>query len=268
MASRSQRKLWRALARRKGRREHGLFLAEGPRLLAELLDSPLVVVHLLHTARAARDPEVRAAVERAAAAGAEVVELGEGEFAGFADTETPQGVLAVVRIPEPGWPAVRGGRILLLDGLQDPGNLGTLVRTAEALGLAGVVCLPGTVDPWNPKAVRAGAGSGFRVPILYRPAEEALARIREAGAALWAADPGGGPFRRGDPAPGRLALALGNEARGVSEPVLEAADRRVSVPMAGRVESLNVAVAGAILMDRTFEAPPGAADPAGGDGGG
>lgn len=257
MASRSQRKLWRALGRRKGRAEHGLFLAEGPRLLEELLESPLSVVSVLHTEEALRDARVQAAAARAAGSGVEVMELGEREFGEFADTATPQGVLAVARIPEPDWPDVGSARILLLDGVQDPGNLGTLVRTAEALGLGGVVCLPGTVDPWNPKAVRAAAGSAFRVPLLYRARGEALDRIGALGAALWAADPTGEPFSRGDRAPTRLALALGNEARGVSGPVLEAADRRVSVPMAGRVESLNVAVAGAILMDRTFEAPAG-----------
>lgn len=252
MPSRSQRKVWRSLLGRKGRSEHGLFLAEGPRVVGDLVASGVEVERLLVTGAATADAEVAGLVRRAGEAGVAVEEVGDAELAELCDTVTPQGVLAVARVPDRGWPAARPARILLLDGVQDPGNVGTLIRTAEAAGASAVVCLPGTADPWSPKAVRAAAGSSFRVPVVTRSWHEARERLRGTGAAIWAADAAGEPFFRGDPAPAELALALGNEARGVSPGVLEAADRRVSVPMAGRVESLNVAVAGAILMDRVL----------------
>lgn len=254
MASRSQRKLWRALRRRKGRERHGLYLVEGPNAVSELLDAGAGIEDLLHTSEARTDPDVRLLLERAERDGIPVLALPEGEFAELADTVTPRGILAVARIPRWGWQDLRSPRILVLDAVQDPGNLGTLVRTAEALGLGGLVCLAGTVEPWNPKVVRAAAGCTVRVPILRAEWPEAAARLRERGARIWAADAGGRPFERDDDAPERLALVLGNEASGVSAPVLAEADRTVSVPMAGRVESLNVAVAGAILMDRIFAA--------------
>lgn len=252
MASRSRRKLWRSLRRRKGRAEHGLFLAEGPRVVSDLLDSPLRTETLIVARSAAREGALAELARRAAAAGVPVETLPDAELEALADTASPQGVMAVGRIPERAWPEREPRRILVLDAVGDPGNVGTLIRTAEAAGAEAVVCLPGTADPWSPKVVRAAAGSAFRIPVLGLGWEAARARIREAGLALWAADPAGEPFFRGEVAPGRLALALGNEAHGISPAVLEAADRRISIPMAGRAESLNVAAAGAILMDRTL----------------
>lgn len=251
MPSRAETKLWRSLTRRKGREESGRFLAEGPLLLGELLDSGLVPEHVLHVASGSGE---RPLLERARAAGARVEAVAEVELAALADTVTPQGVLAMAAIPRVDWSALRSDRILVLDAVQDPGNLGTLVRTAEALGLGGVVALSGTVDPWNPKAVRAAAGASFRLPLLRATWPEARTKLLERGAPVWVADAAGEPFGRGSSAPERLALVLGNEARGVSEAVVRDAERRVSVPMRGRAESLNVAVAGAILMDRLFGA--------------
>lgn len=251
MPSRSQWKLWRSLGRRKGREESGLFLVEGPHLVAELLETDLAE-HVLYTEAAAADDGVAGLLERCAAKRVEAEPVTEGELAEIADTVTPRGVLAVARIPSPEWRRLSVPRILVLDAVQDPGNLGTLARTAEAMALGGILCLPGTVDPWNPKAVRAAAGSTFRMPILGLSRRDLFERLGGARIPLWAADAGGEPVGRRDPAPDRLALALGNEARGVSPEVRRAAERTVSVPMAGRVESLNVALAGAILMDRLF----------------
>lgn len=252
MPSRSQRKVWRSLLRRKGREEHGLFLAEGPRVVADLLGSGVRTEALLLGPSASADPGSAELARAAAAAGVAVEEVEAAELEALSDTVTPQGVLAVARIPERPWPPEERSRILVLDAVQDPGNVGTLIRTAEAVGAGAVVCLRGTADPWSPKVVRAAAGSSFRVAVASAAWEEARARIRAAGAAIWATDLAGAPFFRGDVAPARLALVLGNEARGVSPEVLSEADRRISIPMAGRVESLNVAVAGAILMDRVL----------------
>ncbi len=184
--------------------------------------------------------------------GAEVAWLSESEFDAVTATVTPQGVAAVARIPRADWESVRGQRILLLDGVQDPGNVGTLIRTGEALGVQIVVCLPGTADPWAPKAVRAAAGSGLRVPLLASGSGEALDRLRALDAELWVADAAGPPVYRGVDRPPGLGLALGSEAHGVSDTLRAQADRIVSIGMVKSVDSLNVAVAGAILIDRIF----------------
>lgn len=252
MPSRRENKILRALARRKGRERHGLFLAEGPHLARELVDSELRVEMVLHAGgRDPATPEEREALERLEERGADLREVDGGTLEEFADTATPQGVLAVVRIPRRELDDLPAGGLLVFDGVQDPGNFGTLVRTAEATGMAGAVALPGTVDPWNPKAVRAAAGSTFRVPVAAAPWGDARGWLRDRDVAVWATDPLGEPVYGGEPAPERLALVLGNEGRGVSAEVLDDAHRRVRVPTAG-VESLNVAVAGALLIDRVF----------------
>jgi RNA methyltransferase, TrmH family len=135
--------------------------------------------------------------------------------------------------------------VLLLDAVQDPGNLGTLVRTAEALGVAAVVALPGTVDPWNAKAVRSAAGSLFRVPVLPATWKEARARLAGSGYRLLAAEVGGAPVAA---VHGRVGLVVGNEGAGLSAAVRAGVDGRVGIPLQGRAESLNVAAAAAILL--------------------
>lgn len=252
MPSRAEARRWRALKRRKGRSEHGLFLAEGPRLLEELLRSPPAVRQVLHTPEAAEEPAVAGLLSRCREAGIPCEAVPEGELAEFADTVTPQGVLAVAEIPERGWRDLPAGDLVVLDAVQDPGNAGTLLRTAEALGVAGAVSLKGTVDLWNPKVVRASAGSVFRLPTVDATWDELRERLAAGGVALWAADAAGGPVGRGEEIPARVALVLGNEGAGVRAEILDAADRRVAVPLAGPVESLNVSVAAAILMDRIF----------------
>ena len=198
------------------------------------------------------DDPIPRLVEAFARSGVEVREASARALAELADTVTPQGVLAVARIPDRDWHDLDLARILLLDAVQDPGNLGTLVRTAEAMAMGGVVCLTGTVDPWSAKAVRAAAGSGLRLPLLTASWPDARRHLEVSDVSVWAADPRGTPLRRADRIPARTALCLGNEGSGVSAPVLEVSSRRIALPLAGRVESLNVGVAGAILMDRMF----------------
>lgn len=254
MPSRSQQKLLRSLRTRKGREEEHLFLVEGPRLLPELVDSHLEVVALFYTPEGLADAggdELRHRLEQA---GVHLDQVNSATIREHSDTVTPQGVLAVARIPRREWGDLPDTGILVLDGVQDPGNLGTLVRTAEALGMEGAVSLPGTVDEWNPKAVRAAAGSIFRLPVVHAGWESVEEELRARGMRIWAADLEGQPVDRWEPPPARLALVLGNEGRGVSPRILRSCDRRVRVPISGRADSLNVAVAGALLIDRIFGA--------------
>jgi TrmH family RNA methyltransferase len=169
-------------------------------------------------------------------------------FEGLAPTRHPQGVLAVV--PEPAsrrWPAASGVGVFL-EGLQDPGNLGAIVRSAAALGAAAVLLSEGCADPFHPAAVRGSAGGVFRVA-LERNAEvaDAAARVRAKGGSAWAAEPAGSPFAGWRPRRPALLL-LGAEGAGLSEAATRAVDGRVAIPLERDVESLNVAVAAGILL--------------------
>jgi TrmH family RNA methyltransferase len=169
-------------------------------------------------------------------------------------TETPQPMAALVEPPRWDWTDVLGGQakaaplIVVLAGLQDPGNLGTILRSAEAFGAQAVVSLPGTVSAWNPKAVRASAGSIFRNPLLSVSAEDCFARLREAGVRiLTTAVHGAEPANLVDLA-GPVALVIGNEGNGVPEALTALADGAVTIPCPGPVESLNAAVAASVLL--------------------
>ncbi|HEU4885109.1 MAG TPA: RNA methyltransferase [Longimicrobium sp.] len=250
MLSRREERLLRSLRQRKTREAEGLFLAEGVRAVEDLAASGLPLRFALAASTLGDTPRGRALLDMLAAKRVAVHEATERELAALADTETPQGILAVAAIPTAGLedlaadvePAV----IVVLDAVQDPGNFGTLARTAEALGAAGLVALPGTVDPWNPKSVRAAMGSTFRLPVVAADWEGLSPWLSSRGFATLAAAAGGEALP--DPRPRRAALVLGNEGAGISEDTRARADRVVGIPIRGRAESLNVAAAGAILL--------------------
>jgi RNA methyltransferase, TrmH family len=248
--SRSETARVRSLADRRRREDRGEFLAEGVRVVEELLASPLDLRILVTSSSLGDTPRGRSLLDLAHARGADVREVDERELHSLSDTEQPQGVLAVAGIPEarPAAISLQGGPvvILVLDAVQDPGNVGTLVRAAEALGARAVVALPGTADVWNPKVVRAAAGSLFRLPVLRLRVDEAVTWFREQELELLAAASEGEPLA--PPLPRRAALAVGNEGAGVSADLRAAADRLVGIPLRGRAESLNVAGAAAILL--------------------
>ena len=252
MPSQSQSKHVRALHRRKERRARGEFLVEGPRVLAELLRSGRPVTMVLYTEAALEEPAGRGLLAEAVEAGVPAELVSDAELRAHADTVTPQGWLATAPLPAWTWSDVDGTRLLILDAIRDPGNAGTLIRSAEALGAGGVVVLPGTADPWGPKVVRAASGSSLRLPVLEAEAADVLDRLREWNTPLWVAEADGEIVDRAEPQPQRLALVLGNEGAGVSATMRAAAVRIVAIAMRGRVESLNAGIAGAILMDRLF----------------
>jgi TrmH family RNA methyltransferase len=239
----------RGLQRRRARERTGRFLAEGVRVVEDLLASPVAVRWVLAASSLEDSERGRALLAAARERGVPVRTAPDGEFAALAATEHPQGVLAVAEVPAADAAAVlEGGEprvVLVLDAVQDPGNFGTLVRTAEALGAAGVVVLPGTVDPWNPKAVRAAVGSSFRIPIVALPWAEAAEWLRLHGFRVLAGAVGGGAVPTGL---ARIALVVGNEGVGVSPEVLAGVDATGGVRLRGRAESLNVASAAAILL--------------------
>ena len=249
MLTRREERLLRTLRQRRAREEEGLFLVEGVRTVEDLVASPLPVRFAVASSTLGDTPRGRGLVSAIAARGIPVHEVEERAFRDWADTETPQGVLAVAEIPRAGLAAVPldadPAVLLVLDAVQDPGTCGTLVRTAEALGAAGVVALPGTVDPWNPKSVRAAMGSSFRLPVVEADWDVLEPWLREHGVATVASAVGAPPP---ESLPRRAALVLGNEGAGVSADTLRRADVTLGIPLRGRAESLNVAAAGAILL--------------------
>jgi TrmH family RNA methyltransferase len=239
----------RALRHRKAREERGRFVAEGVRTVEELLRSPLAVDGVLVEDGATEAPRVAALVAAAEARGIEVTGATARDFDSAAGTEAPQGILAVGQVPVRTLDALPTAmpRLLVLDAVQDPGNAGTILRTAAALGVAGTVALPGTVDLWNAKVVRSAMGTTFTHPTLTGTVEELMAFLGRRGLPLWGADAHGTPVAT-LAAPPALALAVGNEGAGLTDAVRRACARTVALPIAESVESLNVAVATGILL--------------------
>lgn len=239
-------KLVRRLHRRKTRERESLVLVEGPHASGEALAADVAVRFAVVSPRL-QNAEGDRLRDRLVAADVDLHEVEDHELAALTDTETPQGVLLVVEEPAYAWPEARtDGRWLLLDAIQDPGNVGTLIRAAAAFACKGVVTLDGTADPWGAKAVRSSAGAVFHVPIHVarsRPLREVMEALPTP---LLAAEMGGGDPRKHVGA--HWTLAVGNEGAGIRPELLDVADARVAVPMAGGIESLNAAVAGAILL--------------------
>jgi len=236
------------------RAREGAVLVEGVRAVAEALDAGVNVSFAVLSAGLAETDAGAALAARLAPL--DVVSVEESDLDRLTDTEHAQGVLLVCAEPRAGLDTIAaGGRYLVLDGVQDPGNAGTLIRAAVAFGLDGVVCLDGTVDPWGPKPVRASAGMVFHVPVVRARAEDLLERLHDAHVPLFVADPHGTDVDE-HPVKESFAIALGNEGRGVRGTVAEAAEGAVAIRMPGGAESLNVAMAGAILLHALTRSKP------------
>ena len=225
-------------------------MVEGVRAAEELVKSSLRIVGALvspHLASNPRGVELRDALAERAV---EIADVTDAEFQSAAETDTPQGVLLIAATPERAlhhFAASDPSRFLILDGVQDPGNVGTLIRTAAALGATATIALPGTVDLWNAKVVRSAMGAHFVHPALHCTWDELRLFLDESRLPLWGSAADGTSADRRS-APSRLALAVGNEGAGLSPHVRDAVERVVSLPLASGVESLNVAVAAGILL--------------------
>lgn len=229
-------------------REGEALLLEGARALGDALDAGVVP----RAVYAASDlaPVDAAAVGRARRAGAEVVEVSPRVLARLSDLESTRALVALADVPSVRLGDLAGLRlVLLLDGLQDPANVGAILRAAEAFGAGGVAMTPGTASPFAPKAFRASAGSALRIPVARNVlSTDLVAWARATGSVLAGADAhlGRDPSALAGVAP--LVLAIGSEGHGLSAPVVLALDVRVTIPLSPRVESLNAAVATGILL--------------------
>lgn len=239
------------LKQKKYRQQQGRFLAEGLRTVEEAVRYG-AVQSIFYTA--IEDERTRTVLEEAAAKQVKLICVSEAVLKKIADTETPQGVIAVC---EMGKSSVEdllatGQMLLVLDRVGDPGNIGTMLRTADAAGLGGFVLLKGSADIYAPKTVRASMGSLFHLPVVSGVSEaEFVSSARKAGYELLVTCLDGADNLYKADLRGRLAFVMGNEANGVTDSLLEAADKRVFIPMQGRAESLNVAMAAGVVM---FEA--------------
>jgi RNA methyltransferase, TrmH family len=223
------------------------------KLLDCALDAGAAVESVYIGAGALTSPGVRESVQRAMGAGARAFELAPGVLERVAVTVTPQPVLSVVRTPTATLENIADAELVLVCiDVRDPGNAGALIRSADASGVGGVVCCDGTVDPFNPKTVRASAGSVLHLPVVTGvESEQVLDWLVAMGYNLRGAVAHGGTPHTEVDWVGRSALVLGNEASGLNDSVTGRLSELVTVPMVGSAESLNVAIAGAVLC---FEA--------------
>lgn len=240
----------RALGQQRREREsRGLAVLEGVRLAEEAVAAGVAVAWVLYTEELAARERGGALIEALRRTGAPCYQVPEAVLAKAASTESPQGVLAVFAPTRAAWEALRGGPVLLGDGLADPGNLGTMVRTAEALGADALILTGAAVDPSNPKVIRAAMGSLFRLPVILEPsAALAVDELRRAGYRLIVAEADGRQLPWQANLSGPVALAIGSEAHGPSADLLAGADETVRIPMPGPAESLNAGVAASLLL--------------------
>jgi TrmH family RNA methyltransferase len=256
----------RQLARPSARaRMGGQFLLEGPEGIREALAAGHVPATVLATERAAA--RHAGTLNTARAAGAKLLLVAEPLLAGLAQTATPQGLVAVmsgVTRALDGLPAAPR-LVCVLAEVRDPGNAGTVIRTADAFGADAVATTSGSVDPQSPKAARAAAGSLFHLPVVAGvPWPDLRAALRERRLRLVGADPHAPATLEAAPLDQPVALILGNEAHGLPGVVRDDLDLAVRVPLAGPAESLNLAAAAAVLLYETARRRRGAADGPGG----
>lgn len=223
------------------RREMGEFVCDGPKLLEEALRWGGRITTVLYEAGrelpAGLPDELR------------VVQAPADLLRSLSTTQTPQGLLFLCRMPQTDLPErLEGSRYLVLDGVQDPGNVGTVLRTADAFGADGLILLPGCADPFSPKTVRASMGACFRLPVWEAGRQELAAAAAGAGLPLYGAALGENTGDVRDVDLRRCAVVIGSEGRGISGETLELCTGTIRIPMRERCESLNAAVAAAVIL--------------------
>jgi TrmH family RNA methyltransferase len=249
MLTKADARLIHSLKSRRGREKHGLFLVEGVRVVEDLVASGIDLEFALAATTlgdSVRGRQLHELLRQATS----LRELDERELAQVTDTETPQGVVAVARIPRAQLTDVgldSADVVLVLDAVQDPGNLGTLIRSADAFSAAAVIGLPGTADFWSPKVIRAATGAAFRRPLINASDDETWEWLTRHDVAICGADMNGVPVDS-LAIDGPIALVVGNEGAGLRAESRDKLKHLVAIPMRGDTESLNVAVAASILL--------------------
>lgn len=248
--SQAQLKAWRGLKKRGARQEQGLFLAEGEHLCQEALGEGIAQALLYDEGRAS---QYQALLSQDVPCYA----LSAKDYAALCDTRTPQGISALCALPSAKEIGALGPRVVALEAVQDPGNVGGILRGMDAANFTGLLIDEQCADPFSPKALRASMGAAFRLPICrVSHLPDGLRQLREY--AILAGSLTGSPFYQRPAIQGPLCLLIGNEGAGLSQQVEAMATLRLRLPMPGRAESLNAAVAASIMMYdfvRTGESP-------------
>ena len=229
----------------------GRILVEGITLIEEALKSSLIVDSFYMSEKTRKIDLLQEMLRSSKTSQPTLIQLSEKVFSQISSTETPQGVSALVIMPKWNLERIlaRDSLIVFVHHLQDPGNLGTLLRSAEAFGVDAFILSKNSVNPYNSKAIRASAGSVFRVPCFtdWEP-QETLKLFNENNYRVYATAPGRGTGFRDIDYQGRVVLILGNEARGLDGTILDHVKNQITIPISSSVESLNVAVASSIIL--------------------
>lgn len=247
-ASNPLMKMLKGLHAKKGRAETGLFLAEGARLAVEAADLGVWPEILAYAPAALERPRIEALLRSAEAEGVRVVETSETLLAQISKRDNPQTVIGAYRQSLKSLDELDGDTIVALDGVRDPGNLGTILRTADSTGAGGVVLLGESCDPFSVEAVRASMGSLFAVKLARASFEELETYKRKRGAQMIGASLKGAHLDAERSMPRRVILLMGNEQSGLPAHMEDACDLLVRLPMRGRADSLNLAVATAVML--------------------
>ncbi|CZR00868.1 MAG: RNA methyltransferase [Trichococcus flocculiformis] len=235
-------KQWKKLQTTKGRKEAGAYLIEGTHLLKEAIKANASIQEVLMTEAFHQQSDLPLG-ER------DIIIVSQEILASLAQTETPQGVVAIVQFPEAAPILDYKGKYILLDQVQDPGNVGTIIRTADAAGYAGVILGEGSVDLYNDKVLRSMQGSHFHLPVYRGDLQEMIPEFKKNGIPVYGTElnEAAVDYRTVFPTDA-VALVLGNEGNGVSGKILALTDQNLYIPIFGEAESLNVAVAAGILL--------------------
>ena len=230
----------KSLKDKKHRETYRQYMLEGEKMVKEAIDAKAAEIV------AVQEGLYHNLLFEAEQSGAEVYIMPKNVFNSVCDVKTPQGILAVAPIPDIVWaPEKCYGHVVALENVQDPGNVGTVIRSAEAAGFCAVILCGQCADPYNPKAVRSAMGSLLRVPVFTSCTEKHIQDLKNIGYTVIAGDlDGGSTYKKTD----RVALLVGNEANGLSSEMLSLADVRLKLPMQGQVDSLNAAVFASVMM--------------------
>lgn len=242
-------KFVRSLARRRARYAARQFVIEGVKSIEEAIGAGIVPALAFFTAAAEAEPRAHALLDRLRATASPVLEVSDAVMQAMSNTETPPGILAAVPFVELPLPA-SPGFVLILDAVRDPGNVGTILRSAWAAGADAVLLAAGTADPYNDKVVRSAMGAHFHVPLRVESWQAIEDMVRPIPRVYLADARGGTVYTRADWSR-PVALIVGGEAEGASDAARRLATERVSIPMRGGAESLNAAMAATVLL---FEA--------------
>lgn len=242
----------KALSKKRDRTKKGLFIAEGLRFVQSAVEVKAGIDLILYSESIFRTEEGSSFVkELEAKEQYKILEVEEKLMVELSDTQSPQGILAVVQQPRWQWDNVikENGFIMVLDRVQDPGNLGTIIRTADAAGVDGIVTIKGTVDVFNPKVLRSTMGSIFELPVIEGLEWDALeAKLKDNEYTVLATALEDSVEYDSLDYRSSTAMIIGNEANGISSEILESVDHRIIIPIVGSAESLNAGVAAAVVM--------------------